>query len=213
MLSRLTIGIAAVLLSGPALAADMGTPDYAGMFDWSGFYVGAEIGGLRMQTEISSVENDASGPIFGAVAGYNYVNGNMLVGIEGDVGYSSAKISTECPNPTWTCEGYADFQGSLRGRIGYATDSLLVYLTGGVAAARVGGATISPTDVEYPDESVRVGYTVGGGIEAALSENLSGRVQYLYANYGKRDMEFDGTYPDVAVDTHAIKAGLLFHFN
>ena len=77
----------------------------------------------------------------------------------------------------------------------------------------MGGSLVSPSNFEYTDSDVRFGYTIGGGIETALSDTLTGRIQYQYANYGERDMTFNGVYPDILAESHTIKLGLMSHFN
>ena len=89
-----------------------------------------------------------------------------------------------------TFNSNANVQGSIRGRVGYALDRVLLYATGGVAFAGVntnlttnsllglGGSFDSASNT-------RVGWTVGGGLEYAVTNNWSIRAEYRYSNFGQ----------------------------
>lgn len=79
-----------------------------------------------------------------------------------------------------------DWFGTVRGRVGYAFDRWLVYGTGGFA---YGGGSASPYATSYPytlPDTTRLGYAVGGGVEYALTEHISVKVEGLYVDLGKR---------------------------
>jgi outer membrane immunogenic protein len=146
---------------------------------------------------------NASGVIGGAHVGYNLQINQWVLGLEGDVdGSSLSKTVNFSPYSTY----YADFiptsvhtslgvQGSIRGRIGIAFDRVLLYGTGGVA---FGGfnTSINTTyggNILYPNyfgghdsfSSTRVGWTAGGGIEYAVTNNWSIRAEYRYTDFGR----------------------------
>jgi len=201
----------AVAVAGPAMAADPMAG--AGPHDFSGPYIGASVGGQIMSTTTTAanfVQPGGTGLMAAVFAGLNMQNGNMVYGIEADVGYGTAKGSEACSNATYTCETYLRWQGSARARLGYAIDDFLLYVTGGAAFANFGGSTDDGTN--YPDSSTRIGYTVGAGAEMALASDITGRVEYRYANYGKRTMTYDSAYPDVGVSTHTVTFGLAKEF-
>lgn len=212
--------IAAVaLIATPAVAADLIIPmapepiyDEAG-FDWSGAYVGASIGGQGVRAFApgqGTIQGTAA--VGGVYAGINFQSGAAVFGAEADLEYSGFNQTQACGNPAWSCNAYVNGQGSIRARLGYAIDSLLLYGTAGVAIANVGGSTTSPGNVVFPDSSVRVGYTVGVGAELAFNENWVGRVEYRYTNLGSRNMTFDIVYPGVEVSSHAVRAGIAYKF-
>lgn len=209
----------ALLATVPVYAADLVIPDTllpvyeeAG-FDWSGFYVGAAAGaqGVRI---FAPGEGTIQGTALlgGIYAGYNVQFDNIVIGAEADLEYSGFNQSQACGNPAWTCNAYVNGQGSIRGRLGYAVDTLLFYGTAGLAIANAGGSTTSPANVVFPDSSVRVGYTVGAGLEVAFNENWIGRAEYRYTNLGARDMNFDLAYPGVEVSSHAVRVGVAYKF-
>ena len=125
-----------LVVAGPALAADpviyLETPK--DLFDWSGFYVGAEVGGAVGGLSGNGDELPFSGPVFDIVAGYNMESGPMLYGVEADIGLGAVSGATPCPgSPRWTCNSDFDFHGSVRGRVGLLSDDMLFYVTGGLA--------------------------------------------------------------------------------
>src|SRR6202034_3824618 len=74
----------------------------------------------------------------GLYAGYNYQIGWAVLGIESDI--EAADIHGGFDSVTAAGAGATriDWQGSFRGRLGYATDKLLFYGTGGLAFANIG---------------------------------------------------------------------------
>ena len=201
-MSKLLLGAvagSALLLSAPVFAADLNEPipqaPYAApvtssAFDWTGAYVGANVGYTwANQPEAGGKDRDAA--VGGVFAGYNYqMPNNIVVGGEGEVAYGGAD-----PLATWT--------GAVRGRAGYAFDNILVYGTvGGLLGQgemKVGGGDETRT---------HVGYQVGAGIEAALTTNVTARAEYLYTDTNSRD--YNGDKGDL--DGNAVKVGVGYKF-
>jgi outer membrane immunogenic protein len=180
-------------------------------FDWSGFYVGASIGGQQVNVTspdpVGFVQPSGTGFTIGAFAGANKQINNFVLGVEGDIEYSTFSATASCANPAWTCTTNLNAQGSFRGRIGFAADRALLYVTGGLAVANFGGnTTLGPT--VFPDSSARIGWTAGAGIDFAFTDTVFGRAQYRYSNYGSRTMNYDIPYPNVAVSTHQFTVGI-----
>ena len=207
------------LLCAPVAAADLyvpTTPDAmvtTSGYDWSGFYIGAAAGGQGVRI-FAPGEGTLEGTalVVGAFVGANAQSGNLVFGAEADGEYSGYEGTRACGNPAWSCYGYLNWQGSVRGRVGFAIDTILLYGTAGVAIANVGGSTTSPANVVFPDSQVRVGWTVGAGVEAAFADNWFGRVEYRYTDLGARDMNFDVVYGGVEVRSHAVRAGVGYKF-
>ena len=171
---------------------------------WAGFYVGGNIGGGWAD---ATSDFSTSGPVFGtadnhmtgvaggAQAGYNWQRGRLLLGAEADFQFANidGSLSTNCPAGLCGVPLSASYEqkvpwfGTVRGRIGYAQDTWLVYATGGYAYARLetnatasaGGATAS-----LSQDDTRNGWTVGGGIEVALTPHWSLKAEYLYMDFG-----------------------------
>ena len=220
-MNKLLLAGAALLvsLSSTAFAADLYIPSSplpiveGAAYDWSGAYVGATVGGEGVRV-LAPGQGDITGgaAVGGIFAGANFQASNLVYGVEADLEYSGFNATKPCGNPAWTCNAYVNGQGSIRGRFGYAVDTLLFYGTAGLAVGNAGGSTTSPGGVVFPDSSVRFGWTVGAGIEAAFNDNWFGRLEYRYTDFGTRDMNFDVAYRGVSVTTHTIRAGIGYKF-
>ena len=201
----LLASVGAIALAGSAFAADLPSrappPVYVPpvpIFTWTGIYVGGQIGyawgtsntnlGDNFGDFVSFSTNN-SGVIGGAHVGYNLQLSQFVVGLEGDVDGSSLSKSISNtalidggPVPT-TISGNINVQGSIRGRVGYAWDRVLLYATGGVAFAGINGSISTPFGYDSAS-TTRVGWTVGGGLEYAITNNWSVRAEYRYAQFG-----------------------------
>jgi outer membrane immunogenic protein len=182
-------------------------------YDWTGWYFGAHLGGAWSRGDVSDsplpnaavagqpflpFDNDDANVMGGIQGGYNYqFNRNWVVGIEADFSFTNLSGSqTYAPIPafpagviagtTETLSREIDWFGSVRGRLGYAWDRWLVYATGGYAFAKIKTNAISifPANVySFSDDSVKSGWTVGGGLEYGLAANWTVRGEYLYYNF------------------------------
>ena len=150
----------------------------------------------------SALSHDAQGVIFGAHAGYNrQFESNLVLGVEASVdGTSLIKRETlgasdaRHDQASLTSMVQSDIQGSLRGRAGYAFGRLLPYVTGGLAIGDfgtqsnfAGGNNAKRYDgfaTHGLDWTTRLGWTVGGGAEWAVSDHWSIRGEYRYSEFG-----------------------------
>ncbi|WP_117195421.1 outer membrane protein [Rhizobium terrae] len=185
--------------SVPAAPAAVET---APVFTWAGPYVGLH-GGYAWGNADSAAfiggSDDFDGGRFGGFVGYNWQFSNGFVaGVEGDVNYD------------WNENSYAGgidintgFSGSVRGRVGYAFDRALIFAAGGWTAtnANVDGPGIDDDDTLH-------GWTIGGGLDYAFTDNVFGRVEYRYNNFG--DGSLGGT--DFDFDQHVINVGIAVKF-
>jgi outer membrane immunogenic protein len=154
-------------------------------YNWTGLYVGINGGGGFGHSTVSnafgSTGMDVSGGLVGGTLGYNYQTGPWVFGIEGDGDWSGIEGSTSsgiCAGAS--CNVRNDWLATLRGRVGYAYGRFLPYVTGGAAfgdiKTSVSGFSGSTTD--------KVGWTLGGGVEAALSGPWTAKLEYLYVDLG-----------------------------
>ncbi|MBT9289192.1 outer membrane protein [Prosthecodimorpha staleyi] len=161
-------------------------------FNWTGAYVGANVGGRTMSTSLGSGRGsiDTKSAVGGLQAGYLFQTGNFVYGLEADFGYGQNSGSKSVPGGRVTSA--LDWTASGRARLGYAFDRLLVYGTGGIAGAdlesegRGGGNRSKKTDT-------LIGWTAGGGLEYAVTKNISLRAEYLYSDYGTSNVSYAGT--------------------
>jgi outer membrane immunogenic protein len=188
----------------------------------------------------SSFNDDNSGFVGGGQIGYNYQFGQWVVGIEADAQFADLNNTrfgdrvTLNPDPGGFIGarnanfGGIDWFGTVRGRLGYAFNRLLVYGTGGFA---FGGADDRRSDDGFDqfrvrNDNTRTGWVAGGGVEYAFTPNLSGKIEGLVVNLERnRDNGFIGTHFGEPVFTTAIgrhnndsefavvRAGLNWKFN
>jgi outer membrane immunogenic protein len=141
------------------------------------------------------------GFVGGVQAGYNFQINQFVLGIEADAMYHDQKASRAAVNTffgaaapaTFTARTEIEWSISIRGRIGVAFDRFLVYGTGGVAFADVSyNSNLDFRLIDGPGSfhalglsDTRTGYVVGGGLEYAFTNNIIGRVEYLYYDFGK----------------------------
>ena len=193
LLQAAACSIALGLGSGPVLSADMST---APSYDWTGFYAGVTAGygwGDYQQDDNGgggTQSFDMDGFVGGGTLGYNSQLESVVLGIETDFSISDINGSNDS-YPGWICNGVnacsndVDWFGTVRARIGLPMDQFLPYITGGLAIAEVDSGD-SPVDggVFTRFDKVQLGWTIGGGLEAAVTENLSVKAEVLYVDLG-----------------------------
>src|SRR5262250_3779404 len=129
----LRIAVLAVF-SSAAHAADMPTkalpaPVSIPPYNWSGFYVGANVGGAWTSGNLNIPDNNFYGGltefIGGVQGGYNFQAGHLLLGVEGD--FDGATFSHPAlPIPTFGSVSQ-NWIGTVAGRVGLVEDRWLVY--------------------------------------------------------------------------------------
>jgi outer membrane immunogenic protein len=193
-------------------------PPAAPAYSWSGCYVGIEAGWGSGRSGIEAVTVLGNGPpaapglpftndfnlngsLAGGTAGRNYQTGNWVFGIEGDISWTDQNGSANniFPfNQADTNHLREKWFDTVRGRIGYALDRVLVYGTAGAALA---GTTLQFFDNRIPggsvsDSQTRSGWVAGGGVEYAFLGNLSLKAEYMHADFGARNY-FDPPVVDI----------------
>jgi outer membrane immunogenic protein len=198
--------VAFVALTGSALAADLpsrkAAPAYiapVSAFSWTGFYVGIEGGASFLNTRDAFIARDVdrTAGLLGGVVGYNYQMPNrFVVGLEGDGGGVFGGDKTVLGTKYDTT-----YFANVRGRLGYAfAERALLYVAGGVAFGDVKLGALTQD---------RVGWTIGAGVDYALTNNLIGRVEYRYTDLGRENL---GGFR-VTQDSNAVIVGLLYKFS
>jgi outer membrane immunogenic protein len=191
-----------------AWAADLAVPPTAAPvpYSWTGLYLGLNAGyssASLTETLATSASGSGStklsGAIGGAQIGYNYQTGGVVLGFEADLDGSMATKSIVAGISSGTAQ--IPWVGTLRGRIGYAFDRFLLYATAGGAATQlistvnVGAIGTASTTFTHG------GWTAGGGLEYAMTDSLSARLEYLYFDTGSINVAQVGP-PFVTVTGH-----------
>ena len=215
--------LAAVSMLGAANAADLGRPRMpvkapayvAPYYNWTGFYIGINGGGGFGRSEWSdpfgTASANTSGGLAGGTIGYNYQAGPWVFGVEGDGDWSGIKGTASAGICAGTsCETRNDWLATARGRVGYAFNRVLPYITAGGAFGDVkmtAAGLGSETDTQ-------AGWTAGGGVEVGLSGPWSAKVEYLYVDLGKANCSAAtcGTSTDVSFHTNVVRAGINYRF-
>jgi outer membrane immunogenic protein len=173
---------------------------------WTGPYAGITAGyGFGGDADDTTAGNSigTDGFLGGAFLGYNVELGNgMVAGVEGDVGYSGVKGTNA------GTEVKSGVDGSLRARLGYTiSPDILLYGTAGGAAKRT-----SVTEGGIKDSETQLGWTAGAGTDIKFTEQLFGRVEYRYTDYGKDTFTTGSGARDVSSTDHRIQFGVGVHF-
>jgi opacity protein-like surface antigen len=179
--------------------------------------------------------------VFGIQTGYNFQAGAWLFGIEAD-----AQLTAQHANPKFVCPGticnpagpvVATFDQSqkvewfstLRARLGVAvTPAIIAYVTGGAAVAglQTSGTLFgydpdgTPAFNPFSTVAVNAGWTVGGGAEARIAGNWTGKVEYLYLDLGSTTTGVNNqlnttvtTLFNSRLADHIMRAGLNYKFD
>lgn len=198
-------------LSGAAVAADAVSDipvapvggDVAPAFSWGGFYAGVS-GGYGRERLKGTVDGETgkdnfNSGRFAGFAGYNFeVAPSVVLGAEGDLGYAWGKKTVD------EVEASAGLYGSARLRAGYAFDRVLIYTAGGYTA------TDSEIKVDGfgKDSALLHGWTVGAGVDYAFTNNLFGRLEYRYNDFGKATYTIQGESFRGSLSDHVVNVGL-----
>jgi outer membrane immunogenic protein len=236
MISRVYVGgfalaAGAVAFVCSAQAADLPPaprPAYAApiayappVYNWSGFYVGGNIGGGFADSSWSDPFGgpnntfDKDGFIGGGQIGVNYQFNALVLGIEGDFDWTGLK-GTGTDSVGNSISADTQWTSTVTGRIGAAFDRVLVYGKGGVAFAHErdsmnDGAFTATTSYN------RTGWTAGAGVEYALSQNWTAKIEYDYLGFGSEALNLStpttpGYATNASLNVQEVKAGINYKF-
>jgi outer membrane immunogenic protein len=218
-------------------------------FTWTGPYIGLFAGYAWTDIEVTDVDNfnqggfgrtfefESDGFYGGAMAGYNYQWNWLVLGVEGEIAYLNLDDGRQDPliaeiplgrEDDSIASFETDFYGSITGRLGVGFDRILVYARGGVAFANVEASfrddsfddvVGSALDNDDSDSDTLVGFTIGGGAEFALTQNVTLRGEYMFTDLGDevsttqtdvlgREFRFDQEIDDL----HLVKVGVSYKF-
>jgi outer membrane immunogenic protein len=214
-MKKLLLATAAIMLAGPALAADLprysepAAPAYAppAAFNWTGFYAGANIGygwgDFRTTGAGVARLNDGNGFGGGVQVGYNMQYDPLVVGIEGEIGY--ANVTDEFAGAKATL----GWRGSVTPRVGYAFDRFLPYIKAGFAG---GNVEIKDSVLGGTDSATAWGWTAGVGAEYAVTNNVSIRAEYNYTDLGREDLTLGATAARAGFQGSDVRLGVNYKF-
>jgi len=211
------------------------------IFTWTGFYVGGEIGGAWLNDRLTEStafvppltghqSSTLSGVTGGGLAGYNQQFNNFVLGVEGDLEATSLSKNNTCliedggagnaapgscfPQPgfNYAFRTQLPWQGSIRGRLGWALGQALIYAAGGLAFGEVRTSDVTgpgafPPVGSQSFERTQVGGTIGAGVEYAVTSNLIVRAEYRYADFGtvSNNLTAGGNFWNGYTDHHRLE--------
>ncbi|TIO53497.1 MAG: porin family protein [Mesorhizobium sp.] len=214
---RLTLASAGffALLSGSALAADIGAdlPMTAPGFDWTGYYAGLQAGYGWGRSDIAGTEGAASpdldgGFVGGHVAGLWQFN-QAVIGARAELNYSAVDGSAQL-SPGNSVGTDIKWLGSVNAEAGLAADRWLVYGVGGVAFAGI--ETSQNAGTGFAETRTGTGWTIGAGVDYALSNNIVVGAQYRYYDFGKEHFDVPDDFSDRDQDVKLHTLGVNFSY-
>jgi outer membrane immunogenic protein len=170
---------------------------------WEGAYIGVN-GGWS-----DSNFTEPEGGFGGGQIGYNWQRDRFVFGVEGD--FQGGDISgTAFDQFGDTARSDVNWFSTVRGRLGFASGTWLVYGTGGVAFADIDNRIHFIDGSVSRDSGTQTGYAVGAGAEWAFAPNWSAKAEYLYLGFG------DDTLPSgdrINNDFQTVRVGLNYKFH
>lgn len=217
-MKKYVVAVVLSLAGNSALAADNGV---ASGDDWAGPYAGVTVGygwGDQVQNDSSgdSGKHDLQGFAGGATLGYNMDLQGFIIGLEADASYSGIDGSFDSVPLEWDCavgggcKTTVDWFGTARVKLGLPIGSVLPYVTGGVA---IGGLQSNIIDDPIFDlDEIGFGWTIGGGVEAAIYDDLTLKAEVLYVDFGKASQESSPAGFQVDTNFTVARLGLNWRF-
>lgn len=225
-------GFAAVGLVSGALAADLPrhqpyqpsykTPQMMPHFTWTGFYIGGNVGygwsngsgTITFGPNSGPYSGSGDGVLGGLQAGYNWQTGSVVLGLETDIQASGGRgsVTGQAGGTTFSGTGKTPWFGTIRARIGYAFDRTMVYATGGAVYGQSKLDGVSSTLGPFSSSVNYWSWTLGGGLEHAIWERWSTKLEYLYVGSPNRAPIPPNTAIDGTVRSHIVRAGLNYRF-
>jgi outer membrane immunogenic protein len=195
----------------------------APLFTWTGWYAGLTAGYGWGNASFSEVNDNDVDPLspetgstfrtrganIGSTLGYNMQSGAVVYGLETDLNVNWLRGTTSAADPCVSCEVRNPWFGTFRGRLGYAPDMNMYYVTGGLA---YGGVRVQDT-FGNDERHNKAGWTLGAGVEHAFNNRWSAKVEYLYVDLGNTG--FGGGFGgglNTRFNENIVRVGLNAHF-
>jgi outer membrane immunogenic protein len=228
-MKRVLVTLILTLTAGQAFAADdllyVQGPVYAepstSANPWSRPYVGV-FGGLASgqieysgEPDLGSLSLPAGGLEAGIRAGFDYTQGNFLVGAMADLAVTNIGIKAEGSLNgigSATVEQTLRGVGTIRGRLGFTQKNNLFYLHGGAAVGSV-AIEVDGNELRGINDNHRIGYVVGAGYEYAIGEHATLQTEYSYTDFGEFELAGSGGFSlEDAIAYHKITSGINMRF-
>lgn len=208
-MKRLILGVAAALMLGAGQAAADGLPSKGAVrgpdgpevatWNWTGFYLGAGIGGGVTEVDVNGLNGDGEGILGTVVLGYDRLLGSRwVVGVFADFDFSDISANVGGVDVDQT------YSWSIGARLGaLVTPRTLLYATGGY----------TQTELEGLVEGTADGYFVGAGLEHMLRDNWTLKLEYRYSEFEADVVDQGGVAAgDAELTSHTARLVLSYKF-
>lgn len=219
--------------SPPPPAEPAVLPGYA----WSGPYVGFGAALTRGHFHfVSPAPSDGSESKdslnLSGLAGYNFQFASLVAGLEADFSIQGQSGSAYRKPLDSAASSSSLWLGTVRGRAGYVVPMLyapqpgLLYGTAGIAFSRIAYDTCSHLATQCYDatsgdaiggwnevSSIRTGWSAGGGLEVPFGPRMTGKLEYLFVDFGQIDFATANGNETVSFRQHIFRAGMNFNFH
>jgi len=243
----LIAGALALAAGGQALAADLPpgpmpprapatyVPVAVPYYNWGGIYLGINGGydgfGNSNWTNgplaTSTGSFSTKGFLGGGTLGANFQAGAFVFGVEGDLDWDNISGTSVAgcgfgAGAGISCQTQQNWLGTARGRVGYAFDRILIYATGGGAFGNIKGTINGSTPPLGTSSNTEFGWTAGAGIEYALAQNWTAKVEYLFVDFANGSFgipamggpaPFPATTAAISLNENIVRAGVNYKFN
>jgi outer membrane immunogenic protein len=231
--SLITLVVMTTALSTPVNAADVDVEAY----DWSGIYAGIYVGygdssgdgvdffdlNFGNPADPARADLNGDGVIFGGLLGANrQLDSGLVLGVEVDLGISPSAKGLVGDSFGFFDNSFAEIDpklsGSARARMGYAMDRFMPFVTGGVAYMAFDSDNRGNFDCDpfgcagngaFNGSSNFVGWTLGAGVNYAVSQNVIIGAEYRYSDFGSSDVALVG--PPGSFETRSVRLDLQQH--
>jgi outer membrane immunogenic protein len=214
-----------LLCATSAIAIAAGTGAQAQDMRTTGFYAGIHAG-FASGTQSGTVENvntsaglddaESLGPIAGVQMGYNFATGSdLLIGAEVSVSAGHSTDSMTRPffggGQTLYVERELTGLALVQGKLGWSVGEVSVYGLGGLAFA-TGSLSDGEGSVSFAGDTFYNGWTLGAGVDVAVTENVSIGAAYNYVDLSANEVEANRLVVNQDLNSHIAKLVLNYHF-
>lgn len=174
--------------------------------NFAGPYVGGYVGydHVTINSKDTGESGSKDGVAFGAIAGYNFDMGNMVLGLEGEIGDASTS-DTETNLLVTGDQGKisANLDLFIGARLGVkVSPKALVYVKGGYANTKVNVAYDDNDGFAFDESDDLSGFRIGGGVEIAATDRVSFRAEYRYSDYS--EYKYQGVSTGLDANRHQV---------
>ena len=186
-------------------------------YNWTSVYIGGNAGWGFATGSITgtsgafstTLSEQLNGFVGGGQLGFNYQFGMAVVGIEGDFDASTQSLTTT--GAFFTAKDQITWLTTVRGRVGAAFDRVLLYATGGFGYGQFQSTINAGIFGSASASQSHAAWTAGAGVEVGITNNLTGRIEYLYLDTGNIPLAtIAGVSITDRLQDNIVRAGLNF---